>query len=75
MSEGVSTLSDRFGGSGGEATHMRPPLPADERRQLRWNSNPWDVRDGGSGTSEGDPGAWLLPYWMGRYYGLIGASE
>ena len=44
-----------------------PPLPANERRQYRWNANPWDVSDGGDGMSETDPGAWLLPYWMARY--------
>ena len=45
-------------------------LPAYERGQLRWNSNPHDL-DGGSGTMEGDPGAWLMPYYMARYHGLI----
>ena len=45
-------------------------LPAYERAQTRWNSNPHDL-DGGSGTSEGDPGAWLMPYFMAKYSGII----
>lgn len=27
--------------------------------------------DGGSGMSADDPGAFLLPYWLGRYLGVI----
>lgn len=46
-------------------------LPANERTQLRWNSDVYDL-DGGSGLQEGDPGAWLLPYWAARYFGLLG---
>ena len=45
-------------------------LPPDERRVMRWNGNPFEL-DGGSGFGEDDPGAWLLPYWMARYHGLI----
>jgi len=49
-------------------------LPANERNQFRWNSNPFTL-DGGSGGGETDPGAWLLPYWMGRYHGFIDAAS
>ncbi len=66
---------DRFGRVHNEAIHTRSPLPANERRQLRWNSNPYEVSDGGSGMSEGDPGAWLLPYWLGRAAGVLMADE
>jgi hypothetical protein len=41
-----------------------------ERDAGRWNSDFFDV-DGGSGFTEVDPGAWLLPYWLGRYTGFI----
>ncbi|EDQ89373.1 uncharacterized protein MONBRDRAFT_37087 [Monosiga brevicollis MX1] len=60
------------GGRNGEVYNddVRRILPAYERSQLRWNSDPHDL-DGGSGTQEGDPGAWLLPYWMARHAGLI----
>ncbi|EGD83339.1 hypothetical protein PTSG_03947 [Salpingoeca rosetta] len=60
--------ADRSGRVGGDSTFK--VLPANERPQLRWNSNPHDL-DGGSGMSEGDPGAWLWPYWIARYHGLI----
>ena len=41
---------------------------------MKWNGNPYQP-DGGTpeGRSEEDGGAWLLPYWMGRYYGMIAA--
>ena len=47
-------------------THLR----YDELAMFRWNSNPFRV-DGGSGFSEYDPSAFLLPYWMGVYHKLI----
>ncbi len=46
-------------------------LPCNERSQFRWNADPFDLTDGGSGFNLYDPGAWLLPYWMARYHGLI----
>lgn len=64
---------DRFGHGHTQSTHTRSPLPANERRQVRWNANPWDVSAGGDGRTEMDPGAWLLPYWLARYHGLLGA--
>ncbi|HDH07236.1 MAG TPA: transcriptional regulator [Thermoproteales archaeon] len=46
-------------------------VPYDERRVMRWNGNPYRL-DGGSGGREILDGThWLLPYWMGRYYGFI----
>jgi len=45
-------------------------LPWSEQSFLRWNGDPFDL-SGGSGWSETDAGSWLLPYWMGRYYGII----
>ena len=45
-------------------------LPANERPQGRWNGSPFGL-DGGSGMDEMDPGVWLLPYWLGRFVGLI----
>jgi len=46
------------------------PIPPDERHSLRWNADPFYL-DRGGGYEEYDPGHWLLPYWMGRYYGFI----
>lgn len=45
-------------------------LPANERTQLRWNGNPYQLDYGGS-DDEMDPGAWLLPYWMARWIGML----
>eukprot|EP00050_Salpingoeca_kvevrii_P011097 m.12660 g.12660 ORF g.12660 m.12660 type:complete len:765 (-) comp3253_c0_seq1:54-2348(-) len=58
---------DRFGRARDSSMRV---LPANERDQMRWNGNPHEL-DGGSGMSEGDPGAWLLPYWMARFHGII----
>jgi hypothetical protein len=46
-------------------------LPADERDFERWNMDPFAAQTGGNGTSEGAGVHYLLPYWMGRYHGLI----
>ena len=50
-------------------------IPANERRQLRWNADPYDVTDGGAGMSTSDPGAWLLPYWMARHHSLVAPPQ
>lgn len=48
-------------------------LPPDERPIQRHNGNMFTLdRKGGNGTSEHSAGdIWLLPYWMGRYLGVI----
>jgi hypothetical protein len=48
-------------------------LPPDERPIQRHNSNMFNLdRNGGNGASEHSAGdIWLLPYWMGRYLGII----
>ena len=46
-------------------------LPISERQAWRWNGNPWIPDGGNGGLSEEDGAAWLLPYWMGRYHGII----
>ncbi|MPR33094.1 hypothetical protein [Salmonirosea aquatica] len=50
-------------------------LPPDERPIQRHNGNTFTLdRTGGNGTSEHSAGdIWLLPYWMGRYLGVISA--
>jgi hypothetical protein len=50
-------------------------LPANERDQGRWNGDPYTLDDGGDGMSEMDGGAWLLPYWMARVFGVVGAPQ
>ncbi len=50
-------------------------LPPDERPVQRHNGNMFNLdRTGGNGISEHSAGdIWLLPYWMGRYLGVISA--
>ncbi len=46
-------------------------VPPSELMVLRWDRNPWYAKRGYGGRIESDGVFWLLPYWMGRYYGLI----
>jgi hypothetical protein len=49
-------------------------LPYFERRVHKWNGNPFRLDGGDAGHSEEDGTVYLLPYWMGRYYGFIHAA-
>lgn len=44
--------------------------PASIRLTVRWDKNPWTLA-GGNPQVEREPVFWLLPYWMGRYLGMI----
>lgn len=55
---------------GRNQTEIDRVLPASERRVIRWNGDPWEP-DGGNAGDEEDGAAWLLPYWLGRYHGII----
>lgn len=46
-------------------------LPIKERRISKWDGNPFDIDGGAGGRSEDDGAFFLLPYWMGRYFGYI----
>jgi hypothetical protein len=48
-----------------------PVLPPDERRIQKWNGNEMALDGGGDGNSPESGAEYLLPYWMGRYYGFI----
>ncbi|CAG5070196.1 hypothetical protein DYBT9623_02936 [Dyadobacter sp. CECT 9623] len=52
-------------------------LPPDERPIQRHNANMFSLdRNGGNGASEHSAGdIWLLPYWLGRYLGVISAPQ
>ena len=54
----------------GESMKSLKLFPYDERSMFRWNSDPFTL-DEGSGKSECDMTAFLLPYWLGRYYGFL----
>ena len=47
-------------------------LPPDELPIFRHNANLFDLDGGNNGSSENSAGdIWLLPYWLGRYLGVI----
>jgi hypothetical protein len=54
---------------------IKEVLPPDERPVQRHNANMFNLdRKGGNGVSEHSAGdIWLLPYWMGRFLGVISA--
>jgi hypothetical protein len=49
-------------------------LPVDEYCFDKWNADPFAPDGGGDGRVEDDGAAYLLPYWMGRFHGLIAES-
>ncbi|GMH63048.1 hypothetical protein TrST_g9923 [Triparma strigata] len=63
--------SSRFGETHSESSKKVAPFSANERRQFRWNASSYAITDGGSNSVETDPGAFLLPYWLSKYYGLF----
>jgi hypothetical protein len=60
----------RFGEK--QARHVLSPR---ERRVSKWNQNPYALDGGSDGMSEEDGTSWLLPYWLGRYHGLIAEQD
>jgi len=57
-----------------EAVQTSRLLPPGEICFMRWDGNPWEAVQGDGGQTEGDGVFWLLPYWMARYWGLLGAG-
>jgi streptogramin lyase len=55
-----------------ESAQTSRMLPPSERSFYRWDRNPWYPAQGDGGRTESDGVFWMLPYWMGRYYGYIG---
>lgn len=54
----------------GEAPQLIAPLDYDEKNCYNYDTNPFET-DWGNGDSTCSPSCYLLPYWFGRYYGLI----
>jgi hypothetical protein len=48
-------------------------LPPDERPMFKHNTNTFELDRNGGGRSENSGDLYLLPYWMGRYLGVISA--
>ena len=51
------------------------PLPFGERPMMKWNGNPFRLDGGDGGRTEEDGAFFLLPYWLGRYHGIIEERE
>jgi hypothetical protein len=49
-------------------------LAPDERRVMKWNSNPFQLDDASDGRGEDDGAFFLLPYWLGRYHKFLTGS-
>lgn len=49
----------------------RHAIAPNERRVMKWNGNPFELDGGDDGRSEDEGAFFLLPYWLGRYHGLI----
>jgi hypothetical protein len=64
----VDPMSDRF-----QRRQALIVLPYDELPMSKWNGNPYGLDGGNGGRIEDDGAYFLLPYWMGRYHGLIGS--
>ena len=62
----MDPATDRF-----QRRQAKTLLPPDERPVMKWNSNPFDIDGGSDGRGEDDGTAFLLPYWMGRYLGVL----
>ncbi len=48
------------------------PVPIRPTTDFLWQRDPFQLAGGGYGTIEGAGVDYILPYWMGRYYGVIG---
>ncbi len=49
------------------------PVPLRPPATFLWQDDPFQLVGGGSGVIEGSGIDYILPYWMGRYYGAIAA--
>ena len=50
------------------------PVPIRPPTDFLWQRDPFQLAGGGSGTIEGAGVDYILPYWMGRYYGVISSA-
>jgi uncharacterized protein (TIGR03437 family) len=52
------------------------PIPVPQRvpTDFLWQRDPFELAGGGSGRVESPGIDYILPYWMGRYYGVIAGS-
>ncbi len=50
------------------------PVPVVERppAEFLWQDSPFQLSGGGLGTIANSGIDYILPYWMARYYGVVG---
>jgi hypothetical protein len=51
------------------------PVPIRPTTDFLWQRDPFQLAGGGDETIEGAGVDYILPYWMGRYYGVIPADD
>lgn len=51
------------------------PVPLRVPTDFLWQRSPFQLAGGGSGLIESAGIDYILPYWMGRYYGVIAAEK
>ncbi len=54
---------------------MPVPVPLRPTTDFLWQRDPFQLAGGGVGTIEGAGIDYILPYWMGRYYGVIAGNK
>lgn len=57
----------------GKAACQPVPVALRPTTDFLWQRSPFQLSGGGTGTVEGSGIDYILPYWMGRYYGVIPA--
>ncbi len=50
------------------------PVPRRVPNEFLWQQDPFQLKGGGSGIIEDSGVEYILPYWMARYYGVIGGG-
>ena len=58
----------------GDSACQPIPVPLRVPTDFLWQRNPFQLTGGGSGVIESAGVDYILPYWMGRVYGLDGAG-
>ena len=62
----IDTEPEHWGGE----KQFKEALPLDERNPHNFDTNPYTI-SGGKDRGAQSPSCYLLPYWFGRYYGVI----
>jgi len=64
----------RYPACGADKACQPIPVPDRIRTDFLWQRSPFLLFGGGNGTIEGAGIDYILPYWMGRYYGVVSSK-